>query len=77
MNAFFTVEHSGTHLDAPAHLKRGAWKVHQVPMDHLIGPGVIINVTVGVVLSEFRFIFSAVKKTVRNFLAHIETFEPV
>lgn len=53
MNAFFTVEHSGTHLDAPAHLKRGAWKAHQVPMDHLVGPGVIINVTVGVVLPEF------------------------
>lgn len=44
-NYFGTPEHGGTHLDAPAHFYEGAWRAQQIPMDRLIGPGVIIDVT--------------------------------
>lgn len=44
MNTFKTSEHYGTHMDAPAHLHKGSWRVHQIPIEKLVGPGVIINV---------------------------------
>ena len=34
----------GTHIDAPSHFGKGSWRVQQIPIEHLIGPGVIINV---------------------------------
>lgn len=38
-------EHTGSHIDAPAHLGvEGQWRVDDIPMDKLIGPGVVINV---------------------------------
>ncbi|XP_072050301.1 isatin hydrolase-like [Amphiura filiformis] len=43
-NSFQTAEHSGTHIDAPSHFGEGALRVHQIPLEKLIGPGVIINV---------------------------------
>ena len=45
-NAFFTAEHGGTHLDAPAHFFEGAMRTHEIPMNKLVGPGVVINVKV-------------------------------
>lgn len=44
LNSFTTADHGGTHLDAPAHYSKGGWRTHQVPIDNLIGPGVIIDV---------------------------------
>ena len=40
-------EHSGTHLDAPAHtaLAPGKWRVDEIPMENLICPGVVIDIT--------------------------------
>lgn len=38
-------EHSGTHLDAPYHFNRTKWHVHEIPLDHLVGPAVVINIT--------------------------------
>ncbi|XP_056000490.1 isatin hydrolase-like [Ostrea edulis] len=43
-NHFAMPEHMGTHIDAPVHAAEGAWKIHQIPMEKLYGPGVIINV---------------------------------
>ncbi|XP_035695432.1 isatin hydrolase-like [Branchiostoma floridae] len=37
-------EHTGTHIDAPAHFARGAWRLDQIPLGHLTGPGVMIDV---------------------------------
>ncbi|XP_045182568.2 isatin hydrolase-like isoform X2 [Mercenaria mercenaria] len=37
-------EHTGTHVDAPAHFAEGELRVHQIPMEKLMGPGVIINI---------------------------------
>ena len=43
-NYFGTAEHGGTHLDAPAHFAEGSWRAQQIPIERLVGPGVIINV---------------------------------
>jgi len=44
-NSFFTAEHGGTHLDAPAHFAEGRETTDQVPLDRLIGPAVVVDVT--------------------------------
>merc|ERR1712096_557206 len=41
-------EHSGTHMDAPAHFSEGKWRVDQIPVSRLIGPGVKVDITVKV-----------------------------
>ena len=38
-------EHGGTHLDAPVHFAKGRWTVDEIPVDRLIGPAVVIDVT--------------------------------
>ena len=45
-----TGEHTGTHLDAPAHWLSGrdGWTVDQVPPQRLIGPAVVVDVSVEV-----------------------------
>lgn len=35
--------HSGTHVDPPAHYIKGARTVDQIPLDYLIGDGIIID----------------------------------
>jgi kynurenine formamidase len=44
-NNFCTAEHGGTHLDAPVHFAAGHQPVDQVPLDRLIGPAVVVDVT--------------------------------
>jgi len=43
-NSFCTPEHGGTHLDAPVHFAKGMWSVAEVPVEHLVGPAVVIDV---------------------------------
>jgi kynurenine formamidase len=38
-------EHGGTHLDAPVHFAKGRLSVDQIPLEQLVGPGVLIDVT--------------------------------
>ena len=38
-------EHGGTHLDAPAHFAEGRPRLHAVPAEQLIAPGVMIDVS--------------------------------
>jgi kynurenine formamidase len=40
---FFSLEHFGTHLDAPAHFVRGGWTVDQIPAGRLYGPAVVLE----------------------------------
>ena len=42
-----TGEHTGTHVDAPAHWVTGkdGWTVDQIPPERLIGPAVVVDVT--------------------------------
>lgn len=38
-------EHGGTHLDAPIHFADGRQSVDQIPLEHLVGDAVLIDVT--------------------------------
>jgi kynurenine formamidase len=44
-NDFSTSEHGGTHLDAPIHFAEGRHTTEQVPLDRLIGPAVVVDVS--------------------------------
>lgn len=43
-NEFSTAEHGGTHIDAPIHFHRDRWTVDAIPLDRLVGPGVVVDV---------------------------------
>lgn len=43
--AFCTPEHGGTHLDAPMHFSANGASVHALPLENLIAPGVVIDVS--------------------------------
>lgn len=43
--SFAQAEHSGTHLDAPAHFHQGSWRVSEIPITRLVGPGVLVDIT--------------------------------
>ena len=38
-------EHGGTHLDAPIHFSRGGMSTEQIPLDRLIAPAVVVDVS--------------------------------
>lgn len=38
-------EHGGTHIDAPIHFSRGKQTLDQIPIDHMVGAGIRIDVT--------------------------------
>jgi kynurenine formamidase len=42
---FSAAEHGGTHLDAPIHFAEGALTADAIPVDRMIGPGVVIDVS--------------------------------
>ena len=44
-NAFSTPEHGGTHLDAPIHFAENGQTSDQIPVERLIGPAVVIDIT--------------------------------
>jgi kynurenine formamidase len=44
-NAYAAPEHGGTHLDAPIHFGEGRRAADQVPLDQLIAPAVVIDVS--------------------------------
>jgi kynurenine formamidase len=37
-------EQWGTHMDAPGHFGREAWKVDQIPVDHLVAPLAVVDI---------------------------------
>ncbi|CAG2190393.1 unnamed protein product [Mytilus edulis] len=43
-NYIRTSEHSGTHIDSPSHFYRNKKRMHEIPLDKLYGPGVIIDI---------------------------------
>jgi kynurenine formamidase len=42
---FTLYEHYGTHMDAPAHFAAGKETLDQIPVNHLLGPAVVIDAT--------------------------------
>ncbi|XP_054713035.1 isatin hydrolase-like [Uloborus diversus] len=45
MEEYNTGIHVGTHMDAPCHFARGRWTVDEIPLDHLIAPAAVIDIT--------------------------------
>ncbi len=43
-NRFWTPEHGGTHIDAPIHFSQGKKTVDLIPVDQLVGEGVLIDI---------------------------------
>src|SRR5215217_9771921 len=44
-NSFCTPEHGGTHLDAPIHFAEGKRTADQIPVEQLIAPAVVVDVS--------------------------------
>ena len=44
-NSISTPEHGGTHLDAPIHFAEGRWTTDEIPLERLIGPAVVIDIS--------------------------------
>ena len=44
-NSFCTPEHGGTHLDAPIHFFEGRRTLAEVPLEQLMGPAVVVDVS--------------------------------
>lgn len=42
---FCTAEHGGTHMDAPVHFSAEGQSVDQVPLERLVGPAVVVDVS--------------------------------
>jgi kynurenine formamidase len=43
--SFYT--HSGTHIDAPCHFSKNGWSIDQIPLEVLVGPGIILDLPKG------------------------------
>jgi kynurenine formamidase len=44
-NRYRASEHGGTHIDAPVHFAEGHRSLEQIPVEQLIGPGVVVDVS--------------------------------
>lgn len=44
-NKFCTAEHGGTHVDAPVHFYRGGRTVDAIPLEQLVGPAIVVDVS--------------------------------
>src|SRR5688572_12720639 len=42
---YSAAEHGGTHIDAPVHFARGRNSVDEIPLEQLMGPAIVIDVT--------------------------------
>lgn len=42
---YSAAEHGGTHLDSPVHFAKGHFTIDQIPLERLMGAGVVIDVT--------------------------------
>ena len=44
-NSFRSAEHGGTHLDAPRHFAEGRQTTDEIPLEHTIGPAIVVDVS--------------------------------
>ena len=44
-NRICASEHGGTHMDAPIHFAQNGWTAEQVPIDRLVGPACVVDVS--------------------------------
>jgi kynurenine formamidase len=45
--AYSASEHGGTHIDSPIHFGKGKMTLEEIPLSHLIGPAMVIDITEG------------------------------
>ncbi|KAI8508801.1 hypothetical protein Bbelb_139000 [Branchiostoma belcheri] len=38
-------EHGGTHLDAPSHFSKNKWRADDIPIERLMGPAIVVDVS--------------------------------
>ena len=53
-NNFSAAEHGGTHLDAPVHFAAGKNTADQIPLEQLVGPAVVIDVTTAAANADYQ-----------------------
>lgn len=53
-NAFFMVEHTGTHLDVPAHFIEGGRTVEEIPLERFWGEALVLDVSSYLSRGELR-----------------------
>ncbi len=46
--SFSTPEHGGTHIDAPIHFAEHGWTLDQIPLERLVAPAVVMDVSASV-----------------------------
>jgi len=51
-NNFETAEHGGTHIDAPIHFSKNGLTLDQIPLNHLIGHAIKIDVSLKVLINS-------------------------
>ena len=44
MELLFFSSHTGTHIDAPFHFVKNGLKINQIPLDRLIGKGILVKI---------------------------------
>jgi kynurenine formamidase len=44
-NRFAAAEHGGTHIDAPIHFAEGRWTLAEIPLEKLMGPAAVVDVS--------------------------------
>ena len=42
---YSAAEHGGTHIDAPVHFAKGRNTVDEIPLEQLMGPGIVVDIT--------------------------------
>ena len=47
LELLFLSSHTGTHLDAPYHFVKNGTKIHQIPLDRLLGNAILIKIKKG------------------------------
>jgi kynurenine formamidase len=58
-----TSEHGGTHIDAPVHFGEGKHSVHEIPLDRLVGPAAVVDVSRAALADrDYQFTVDDVKR---------------
>ena len=62
-NDFSAAEHGGTHLDAPVHFAEGGHTADEVPLDRLVGPAAVVDVSAEAAAnSDYRMDVAALER---------------
>src|ERR1041384_4344223 len=63
---YSAAEHGGTHIDAPVHFAKGHNSVDQIPLEQLMGNGIVIDVTAQCAKDRDSLVSVAILRTLRR-----------